>query len=176
MVRDPETGRSWYIDTAMPTPDTVTIGQLGHGLESIRRFGGYTTRPITAAVREAEQRAYEAILAHVVRQIRGSEADQAVADIVSCYFVDAPPRQRADAGEAIAAALADAAPIVHEADELALYYEARIWLPGPEGAAHRAAEDPMPDLLLPLVWPADGEYWPSEVRKACNDVRAACAL
>jgi hypothetical protein len=50
MVMDPDTGNSWYLDTADIRPERLTLAQLGHGMEGINRFGGYTVRPITVRV------------------------------------------------------------------------------------------------------------------------------
>jgi 5'-deoxynucleotidase YfbR-like HD superfamily hydrolase len=215
LVHDPETGGSWYLDTAAPTREMVTLGQLGCGMEAIKRFGGYTTRPITVsehcirvgrfaralvvhrtgngrrvglpltvacadlaglihdapecitgfgdvmtpaktdAVRESEGRAYETIVGHLFGPLGP--------------FHWLEPRQ----AERVRQALADVADVVHMADGLALYYEAMLWQPGARDWVPALVTDPMPDVLLPLVWSRAGEVWADAVRAVCSEVVSA---
>jgi hypothetical protein len=220
LVHDPETSRNWYLDTAAPTRDSITLGQLGFGLESIKRFGGYTTRPITVAEhcmrvgrfaralvtdgipcvpalaiacadlaglihaapeamtglgdvlrpaktdghRETEARAYAAVVDHLVCLYMHGEVRAPLLSGAEVFD------GRADR---IRQALAAVADVVHTADNLALYYEAMLWHPGARDWAPTVASDPMPDVLLPLVWPRAGESWAAAVRAACNEVAAA---
>jgi 5'-deoxynucleotidase YfbR-like HD superfamily hydrolase len=220
LVHDPETSRSWYLDTAAPTRDSITLGQLGLGLESIKRFGGYTTRPITVAEhslrvgrfartlvsvhspdwtpllaaaadlaglihdtpeamtglgdvlrpaktdghRETEARAYAAVVDHIVHALHRARTGTPLLSGAEVFD------WRADR---IRQALAAAAVVVHTADNLALYYEAMLWQPGARDWAPHVVSDPIPDVLLPLVWPRAGESWAASVRAACNEVAAA---
>jgi hypothetical protein len=212
LVHDPETGRSWYLDTAAPTRTAITLGQLGCGTEAIKRFGGYTTRPITVsehcmrvgrftralvtefsadaspmtvaaaglaglihdapeaitgrgdvlrpaktdADREAEERAYAAIVDHLF----GPTGPH-------LWFLD----QRHT--DLVRQALADVADVVHLADNLALYYEAMLWQPGARDWVPALIADPMPDIMMPLIWPRAGECWAAEVRATCAELAAA---
>jgi hypothetical protein len=212
LVHDPETGRSWYLDTAAPTRAMVTLGQLGCGMEAIKRFGGYTTRPITVsehcmrvgrfcraletefnagadrltiagaalaglihdapecitgfgdvmapaktdAVREAEARAYAAIEGHLMLMNMSMACNGRDDDAIYAF-----------------SRRVELLPLVRLADALALYYEAMLWQPGAEDWVPALITDPMPDIMLPLVWPRPGECWAAEVRATCAELSAA---
>jgi 5'-deoxynucleotidase YfbR-like HD superfamily hydrolase len=217
LVRDPETNRSWYLDTAAPTADMVTLGQLGCGLESIRRFCGYTTRPITVAEHSMRVGRFARALAESTADTElvympGSRLRLAAADLVGLIHdtpeaitgrgdvlrpakTDADREAEARAYAAIVEhlfsplgplwhlsptgmdrvrqALADVAEVVHTADNLALYYEAMLWQPGAADWVPAVVRDPLPDVMLPLVWPREGERWSDAVRSTCAEVAAA---
>lgn len=210
LVHDPDTARSWYLDTAAPTREMVTLAQLGLGMESIRRFGGYTTRPITVAehcmrvgriaralVSEFDARATPltiacADLAGLIHD--APEAITGLGDVLRPAKTDAHREAEERALEVIVGhlyvmhlpgyparynlsdfrrILADVADVVHTADNLALYYEAMLWQPCARDWAPKVVADPMPDVLLPLVWPRKGEHWSRIVAQACSEVAAA---
>jgi 5'-deoxynucleotidase YfbR-like HD superfamily hydrolase len=210
LVYDPETGRSWYLDTADLRPETLTLGQLGHGLAAINRFGGYTVRPITVAEHSLRVgRFARALIVHsgcVVPYIIASaelsgqlhdtpEAITGRGDVLRPAKTDADRESEARTYEIVVAhmlcplgplhllaphhadrvvlALGIVANIVHKADNLALYYESMLWQPGAEDWAPKVIADPMPDLLLPLVWPRPREDWATSVRVSCSEICTA---
>jgi hypothetical protein len=110
----------------------------------------------TDADRDAEARAYAAVM----DQLFGPTGPH-------LYFLD----QRHT--DLVRQALADVADVVHLADNLALYYEAMLWQPVARDWAPHVITDPMPDIMLPLVWPRPGECWAAEVRDTCAELAAA---
>jgi len=232
LVYDPETGRSWYLDTSDLRPEALTLGQLSHGLAAINRFGGYTVRPITVAEHslrvgrfaraltsrscgdafrslpadafaERAEAAARAALMPVVAELAGQihdtpECITGRGDVLRPAKTDADRESEARAyavvvdhivsrmwdpglsqsiaekrGKDTRDLLASVAEIVHQADNLALYYESMLWQPVAEDWAPKVITDPMPDLLLPLVWPRPREDWAAEVRSTCAEICAA---
>lgn len=78
-VYDPSTRRSWYLDTANPSAEHMTLEQIGHGLRSLQRFGGYTTGPLP-------------VDEHCVRVGRFAEAIVASDDLCSALLGTSKPR------------------------------------------------------------------------------------
>lgn len=244
MIYDPETGRSWYFDTANPDPAAITLGAIQRGLGRAR-FGCYTRRPITVAehcLRVA--RFAEAIMRNKVLRyaIAGKVASEAtgpdgfrVAHVPACRLAgllhDAPealtgygdvlrpaktaavresetrvlgaildhvlgldelgdnyvrgsnlvcsPREPAtqDRRDTVLLMLAAVDPIVHAADDLALYYEAMLWQPGandwadiPKCFRECTVADEVERVCLPLVDEQAGPGWATAVRVALADL------
>jgi hypothetical protein len=44
---------------------------------------------------------------------------------------------------------------------------------GERESVQSVVADPMPDVLLPMLWPRDGEHWASAVRTTCSELAAA---
>lgn len=196
MVHDPETGKSAYFDYLKPDPRIITPGMLAQGMGSICRFKGMTTRPITLTEHSMRVARFAAELAvegekeaallwgllHDAHEVLTPWGDcpspwktpkmKAVEKSLDPVIWEGLKRWTGSARRGVPE-FAEAIPpivleVVRQADMAALYYEAMLWQPHASSWApdFAGAVEGFETRLLPLVWPAPGEDWLSELRAA----------
>ena len=175
MYLDPHTGWGRYFDFAAPCPDDVSLGAIAKGLESLVRFHGQTTRPITVAehcmrVARFARRlaeldhsgpvsdvAYLAGLRHDDHEALvpwgdclspGKTEDMRVTEAwVSEVILEKMARQ-AGLSPLMVRAIEDCSGLVHVADKVALYFETMLWQPGASAWAGEVLESTRLDPMM----------------------------
>lgn len=175
MYLDPDTGEGRYFDFASPRADDVSLSAVAHGLESLVRFHGQTTRPITVAEHCMRVARFARRLAELdqsgplsdVAYLAGLRHDDHEAlvpwgDCLSPGKTESMRVSEAEVSEAIlermtrhvglsplmVRAIEDCAGLVHAADKVALYFEAMLWQPGASAWACEVLESTRLDPAL----------------------------